>query len=623
MKNIYLVQVSFELPGDNIIRYFPYSVGVVWSYATTFESIRKNYSLKEIIFLKEPLEDIVARLDNPAVFVLSAYIWNENYNINLAKAVKDKWPKCKIIIGGPSVPNNDTHFFQKNPWIDYLIHHEGEISFSGLLRSFVDDKDVMEVPGISMNVAGKMHSTGTSKRIDDLSGIPSPYTSGLFDDVLKKAKAQGIKLNGIIETNRGCPFQCTFCDWGGTTFSKIKKFNLDRITGEIEWFGRNQVELITNADANFGIFKERDTDITNVLIDVKAKYGYPMIFDTNWSKNTNDTCVTLAQRMLDAKMMRRFTAAVQSMNPDTLKAIKRVNLDGAQLDNVAYTAKERGVSVSTELIIGLPEETYDTWRSGVIKLMKDNFIIEAYPLSMLPNSHLSDPAYKKQYGLKTKTIKSYYSHVIDETQDVVIATKDIDENTMKKIYVWTWFVGLLEQNGFTNFISRYLDKRHNISFEKFYEYLIDHSTTQEESVLHPHIRKWQDYAQDHQYEKFLPGAPYRKVVEDIGIVQRDNFYNELYEITKELIGEEDLNLKSVCSIQKLQQAVPDLKDKQYLDCNANLYEFVEKGRSLNSGPITYIFDHNGIEERHKDWFSFMNFSRKNRGWKVKVEQKSQ
>ena len=131
-----------------------------------------------------------------------------------------------------------------------------------------------------------------------------------------------------------------------------------------------------------------------------------MIFDTNWSKNTNDTCVTLAQRMLDAKMMRRFTAAVQSMNPDTLKAIKRVNLDGAQLDNVAYTAKERGVSVSTELIIGLPEETYDTWRAGVIKLMKDNFIIEAYPLSMLPNSHLSNPAYMKQYGLKTKTIKT-------------------------------------------------------------------------------------------------------------------------------------------------------------------------------------------------------------------------
>ena len=65
--------------------------------------------------------------------------------------------------------------------------------------------------------------------------------------------------------------------------------------------------------------------------------------------------------------------------------------------------------------------------------MKDNFIIEAYPLSMLPNSHLSNPAYMKQYGLKTKTIKSYYSHVVDEKQDVVIATKDIDENTMKKM----------------------------------------------------------------------------------------------------------------------------------------------------------------------------------------------
>ena len=623
MKNIYMVQVSFEMPGDNIIRYFPYSVGVVWSYASTFKSIEENYDLKEIIFLKESLEDIIARLDNPSVFAVSAYIWNENYNIHLAKAVKDKWPDCKIIVGGPSVPNNNPDFFTKNPWIDYLIHHEGEISFSGLLRSFVNDIDIMTVPGISINVGGKMHTTGPSKRIDDLSGIPSPYTSGLFDDVLQKATEQGIKLNGIIETNRGCPFQCTFCDWGGTTFSKIKKFNLQRITDEIEWFGRNEVELITNADANFGIFKDRDTDITDVLIDTKAKYGYPMIFDTNWSKNTNDTCVSLAQRMLDAKMMRRFTAAVQSMNPDTLKAIKRVNLDGAQLDNVAYTAKERGVSVSTELIIGLPEETYDTWREGVIKLMKDNFIIEAHPLSMLPNSHMSHPSYKKQYGLKTKTIKSYYSHVIDETQEVVIATKDIDESTMKKIYVWTWFVGLLEQNGFTNFISRYLDKKHQISLEEFYEHLIDHSTANEESILHPHVRKWQAYADEHQYARFHAGAPYQKVVEDIGMTNRNDFFDELYEMTKELIGAEDLNLKSVFNIQKLQQSVPNLKDKQILECNANLYEFVEKDRSLNNGPTTYVFHHNGIEERHKDWFSFMNFTRKNRGWKVKIEQISQ
>ena len=623
MKNVYMVQVSFEMPGDNIIRYFPYSVGVVWSYASTFKSIEENYDLKEIIFLKESLEDIIARLDNPSVFAVSAYIWNENYNIHLAKAVKDKWPDCKIIVGGPSVPNNNPDFFTKNPWIDYLIHHEGEISFSGLLRSFVNDIDIMTVPGISINVGGKMHTTGPSKRIDDLSGIPSPYTSGLFDDVLQKATEQGIKLNGIIETNRGCPFQCTFCDWGGTTFSKIKKFNLQRITDEIEWFGRNEVELITNADANFGIFKDRDTDITDVLIDTKAKYGYPMIFDTNWSKNTNDTCVSLAQRMLDAKMMRRFTAAVQSMNPDTLKAIKRVNLDGAQLDNVAYTAKERGVSVSTELIIGLPEETYDTWREGVIKLMKDNFIIEAHPLSMLPNSHMSHPSYKKQYGLKTKTIKSYYSHVIDETQEVVIATKDIDESTMKKIYVWTWFVGLLEQNGFTNFISRYLDKKHQISLEEFYEHLIDHSTANEESILHPHVRKWQAYADEHQYARFHAGAPYQKVVEDIGMTNRNDFFDELYEMTKELIGAEDLNLKSVFNIQKLQQSVPDLKDKQILECNANLYEFVEKDRSLNNGPTTYVFHHNGIEERHKDWFSFMNFTRKNRGWKVKIEQISQ
>lgn len=622
MKNIYLVQTSFETPRTNY-RYFPYSVGVVWTYATTFETITNNYSLREIIYLKEPIENIISRLTNPDVFVLSAYIWNENYNLELAKAVKTNWPSCKIIIGGPSVPDKDPKFFKKHPYVDFLIHQEGEISFSGILKSLVGDMDIETVPGISINVQGKMFRTGPSQRIDDLAGIPSPYISGVFDDILKNAKANGLTLNGIMETNRGCPFQCTFCDWGGTTFSKIKKFDMTRISEEIEWFGKNQIELITNTDANFGIFKDRDTEITNLLIATKQKYGFPVIFDTCWSKNTNNTCLTLAQKMLDAKMMRRFTASVQSMNPDTLEAIKRVNLNGEQLDNVAFTAKERGVPVSTELIVGLPLETYDTWKKGVSELLEEDFIIEAFPLALLPNSEMSDPEYMEKYGLKTKTIKSYFSHFVDETQETVIATKDIDEPTMKKLYIWTWLIGLLEQNGFTNFVSRYLKKHHKITFSKFYESILQHGFKNKTSVLHKHLNQWQNYANEYRYEMFVPGIHYQKVIEDLGIHNRNNFFNELFEITQNIVQNEDENLQSVCQIQKLQQTDPNLQEKQIIQCKANLYEYVEKNISLQAKPTTYVFYHKAIETRHKSWVSFMNFARKSKAWRIKVEQKSQ
>ncbi len=62
--------------------------------------------------------------------------------------------------------------------------------------------------------------TGPSQRIMDLSEVPSPYTMGLFDYL--PDMYPGKIWNAVIETNRGCPFMCTFCDWGGTTFSKVK-----------------------------------------------------------------------------------------------------------------------------------------------------------------------------------------------------------------------------------------------------------------------------------------------------------------------------------------------------------------------------------------------------------------
>ena len=209
---------------------------------------------------------------NPAVVGLSSYVWNVSYNEALASAIKNRYPKCKIIIGGAETPNKSKNFFVNKPYIDYLVHQEGELSFTGLLQSFIGLRDEETVPGISINRAGKTLMTGPSQRVIDLSNVPSPYTMGLFDKLPEMYP--GKIWNAIIETNRGCPFMCTFCDWGGVTFSKVKKFNLERIQEELDWMGQNKIEIVTNTDANFGIFKDRDMQITNMLIDTKQKYGY-------------------------------------------------------------------------------------------------------------------------------------------------------------------------------------------------------------------------------------------------------------------------------------------------------------------------------------------------------------
>ena len=620
MKNVYLSQMSLELPGSKYY-YFPYSVGVVWCYANADPVINNNYQLKGLYFIKEDIDTIVDNMEDPAVLGLSSYIWNTNYNEEFARKVKARWPECKIVIGGANVPDTDIMYFENKPYIDYLIHQEGEISFSGLLKSFIGEQDETQVPGISINQNGKRITTGSSVRVNDLTDVPSPYLTGLFDDIVKKYHGRSdMTLNGIIETNRGCPFMCTFCDWGGTTFSKVKKFDITRIEAEVKWFAENKIEYINNTDANFGIFKERDMAITDMLIATKQKYGFPEIFDTNWNKNNNQVTVEMASKLLNAGMMRRFTASLQSMNPDVLKAIKRTNLNGDQLDNIVDDARKIGISVSTEMIVGLPEETYESWKSGICHLLKDGFIVESFPLSLLQNSEMNIPAYKKQYGLVTKSVKSYFSNHVDEWQDMVVGTRTMSQQMMSRVWLWTWLTNKLEANGFTHIISRYLEKHHNILQQDFYEAMLETFLTDKNSVYYPHLQKWSKYAENLEFQYFMAGFVYGEVLVDIGQYRRDKFFKEVYEVANKLIDDFDPQLSQVLELQEKIQRQPN-QDEHTITCNSNLYEYiVNKDQLLVNNTTQYTITNNAIEDRfNNDWFAFMNFARKNRSWLNDIE----
>lgn len=623
-KNVYLAQMSMEIP-NNKYYYLPYSAGVVWSYALTNDTIRQEYSLAELLFRQEPINDIVNRLENPSVFGLSTYVWNTNYNHELAKAIKFKWPDCKIILGGPDVDENDPDYFLKHPYIDFLIYREGEISFLNLLLSFLNLKDYHNIPGISFPNLGKRVTTGNSVRINDLTNIPSPYIIGLFDDILEKYHFNpnsDIIINPIFETNRGCPFMCTFCDWGGTTFSKVKKFDLTRVKEEIEWFGKNKFEFIAGTDANFGIFKERDLAITDLLISTKEKYGYPQIFDVPYTKNMKSETVEIANRLSKAGMMKRFTASFQSLNPETLDAIKRKNLNGKETDDIIQQSVERGIVVNTEMILGLPEETVDSWKSGFCELTKKGFTIETYPVMVLKNSEMNDNEYKKKHKIKTKKVKSVFSNYVDEWEYVIVETKTISEEEMRHVWLWTWFTNNLEGYGFTNLISRYLEKHHKIKMDQFYENLIKTFLKDKESVCYPYLVRWSNYAKDCEYRYFTSGYSInREPIEDLGQKQRKKFFNELYIAIKNMIVSEDTYLQQVINLQeKLQQQ--NNQEKHLLVCSANLYEYVQFDNvDLIKKETTYKIENQPIEERfNNDWFTFINYYKRSGGWKNEVQR---
>ncbi|MBO5858413.1 MAG: cobalamin-dependent protein, partial [Clostridia bacterium] len=206
-KKLYLVQINVTY--SKSIAYLPYAAGCIAAYAMSDAQVHSKYDLAEILCIRHTLEESFAKFENPSVVGFSCYVWNMEYNLRLAEMIKKKYPDCLIVFGGHNVPE-DTSLLEKHGFIDVLIHSEGEEPFANLLKAYDGDGDFSAIPDISFRKGGGFVTT-EKKRIYDITNYPSPYAAKIFDRVIEKYP--DITFHATLETNRGCPYGCAFCDW--------------------------------------------------------------------------------------------------------------------------------------------------------------------------------------------------------------------------------------------------------------------------------------------------------------------------------------------------------------------------------------------------------------------------
>ena len=96
MKNVYLSQTNYLHGPENKNMYLPYAVGCLWAYASKDEYVSDNYTLKEILVLREDIQKVLDRIESPSVFGFSSYVWNEEYQLELSRQVKKKFPNLLV-----------------------------------------------------------------------------------------------------------------------------------------------------------------------------------------------------------------------------------------------------------------------------------------------------------------------------------------------------------------------------------------------------------------------------------------------------------------------------------------------------------------------------------------------
>ncbi|MBQ2902891.1 MAG: radical SAM protein [Clostridia bacterium] len=487
-KNIYLVQPTFMSTSSV---YFPYAIGALASYAFNFRDIEENYELKEVFFLRDKITDIVSSLKNPFLVGFSNYIWNYEYNKILAFEVKKAFPDCIILFGGQQITES-TDLLTECPFIDILMHFEGEVPFRDLLRAYINNTSLESVSNISFRTSENEIVT-TPFKVYDVADFPSPFASGFFDMLCEKHPE--IDFVPLVETNRGCPNRCAYCSWGMIK-SKVRFFPLERVFADIEWASRRKPGFLGIADANFGMF-ERDEIIADKIIECNKKYGYPKKFQVSYSKGNKERVFRISKKLNEMGMDKGVTLSFQSMSPEVQKNIGRSNLD---ID--AYTAlqkkySEEGIPTYTDLILGLPGETVESFRNGIDRLLElgQHNSLFVHLCEWLPLAEMGRRDYMDKHKISYSRIPLNQPHVsapekddICEYSRIVTSTASMTTDDWKEMVLFSTCVLCFHHLGLLQYVAIYLHFENGIPYSEFYGNLLSFLLNEAESDVFRDIR---------------------------------------------------------------------------------------------------------------------------------------
>jgi radical SAM superfamily enzyme YgiQ (UPF0313 family) len=446
---ISLVQTN-ELMGRNIR--LPFSIGVLWQQAMSSNLNKDKWTLDHVVYKKLPIEELATQLAKSQLVCFSCYVWNFEYHMELALAIKRINPACYILVGGPHIHVEFPNFWSTfQHCVDLAIVGEGDHSFCQLLEEF-PNHDIKDIPGAWTSTWFQ----GEAPRVTDLEALPSPYLAGFFDSIIAYEQSQGKLIEAMMQTNRGCPYHCTFCEQGKDYKNKMHFYSEERIRREIEWMGQKQIEVLDMADDNWGIH-ERDVRFMQLLCDTKNLYGYPKVFDATYAKNAPERILEMAKidQSAGTGLIRGITFAYQSTNPTTLAAVKRFNLVPEKQLNLIQELKKLGSPTYAEMIWPLPYETYDSLLIGVDQTIDMGLDVWLeINLLRLPTSTDLHKKYQTQYEFGPSNDPAYLRPVSNTW---------LDHNTVVNGMVFYTWVTSLFYFGFGRPVLQHLKQTQSVS----------------------------------------------------------------------------------------------------------------------------------------------------------------
>ncbi len=346
-----------------------------------------------------------------------------NFALRIAKESKNQG--YSVVLGGwhPSFTYSEVI---KYSFVDVIVRGEGEITF----REIVKNKNLNEIKGISFKDNGNIVNNPDRPLIRDLNKLPFPARKLRNNRAYFQIFQMPID---VIETSRGCPFNCTFCNihlfYRGTYRTK----STERVIQELKIISsQNTCKNVLIVDDNFTANMKRVEEICDLIIaeDIKLDLICQSRIDVI-KKNPN-----VIKKMSKAGFW-LFFLGIESFNQKSLNEMEK-KVQFRDIVEAIRILHDNDIVIIGSLLIGssLNEEEKDT--DLMIKMVKKLGV--DFPLysimTPLPGTKFRDILIEKDYLLSSNWGEYNFTTAVNRLDKL---SKDKLEQLLSKAYYYAYF----------------------------------------------------------------------------------------------------------------------------------------------------------------------------------------